>query len=111
MEVRLVNGFTEYEGTVEVYYNGEWGTVCGYGWGWNIAEVVCRQLGLSPVIRVAYYGSDSDRIWLSHLYCDGSESNIGQCLHEGWALNYGCGHQNDVGVRCANPNGMQFYLN
>ena len=106
VEVRLVNGFTQYEGRVEVYYNGEWGTVCNYGWSLNNAEVVCRQLGLTPAVGVAFFGSGSGRIWLNFVDCDGTESNIGYCLHEGWGYNE-CEHKDDVGVRCADSNGMQ----
>ena len=43
--VRLVDGPLKNAGRVEICINGVWGTVCGFGWNRNDAEVVCRQLG------------------------------------------------------------------
>ena len=105
--VRLIDGDTEYEGRVEVYYNGEWGTVCDDGWDLNDTEVVCRQLGYGPAIaarRSAVYGQGSGTIWLDDLNCVGTESNIGHCSHIGWR-SHDCNHLEDAGIKCADPNG------
>ena len=102
--VRLVNGPTKYEGIVEVYYNGEWGTVCDYGWDLNDANVVCTELGFGPMITwYSIYGLDIDKIRLDNVNCVGTEMTITNCSHSGWQSFFNCG---DVGILCAYPNGM-----
>ena len=44
--VRLVGGTTEYEGRLEIYKLGRWGTVCDNNFNHNLSVVVCRSLGL-----------------------------------------------------------------
>ena len=44
-EVQLINGTTPDDGRVEICLDGTWGAVCGDGWDYRDADVVCRQLG------------------------------------------------------------------
>ena len=104
--VRLVDGSTQYEGRVEVYYNDEWGTVCDDGWDLNDAQVVCRQLGFGLTIAArnyAYYGQGSGQIWIDQLNCTGTELTIENCSHNGWGYHY-CSHREDASVKCSNGN-------
>ena len=104
--VRLAGGSSEAEGRVEVYINGEWGTVCGLSWDPLDSKVVCQQLGYKGVNRTYSnasqhnFGEGTGQSWLSYLLCTGSEANHLQCPHIG--VGRGCLHSYDVGVVCTN---------
>ncbi|XP_028416711.1 deleted in malignant brain tumors 1 protein-like, partial [Dendronephthya gigantea] len=89
-------------GRVEVFYDETWGTICGYGWDFRDARVVCRQLGYSDAIRSLQgweVPSGSGQIWLTDVRCSGKEENISRCSHRGWGIN-NCYHSQDAGVEC-----------
>ena len=91
---------------MEVYINGEWGTVCGRGWDPLDSKVVCQQLGYKGVNRTYSdtsqhnFGEGTGRSSLRGRLCTGSEANFLQCPHSG--VGSGCFHFYDVGVVCTN---------
>ena len=63
--IRIVNGSTPLMGTVEVLYNGTWGTVCDDYWDIMDAKVVCHQLGYADAVSAthnAYHGSGTGEL-------------------------------------------------
>ena len=89
---------------MEVYYNGEWGTVCDDGWDNTDAGVVCRQLGFYYSSVRAYgsaqYGQGKGPIWLSRLSCVGNELSLFECNQLNVATK-NCTHSNDASVFCS----------
>ncbi|XP_032550543.1 neurotrypsin-like isoform X2 [Chiroxiphia lanceolata] len=100
--VRLAGGRSPSEGRVEVYYNGDWGTVCDDGWTDLGAQVVCRQLGFSGTAKaraMAYFGEGHGPIHLDNIECSGTEHTLGQCARSDTTI-HSCWHSEDAGVIC-----------
>ena len=115
--VRLVGGATPMEGRVEIFFLGQWGTVCGnsyysyiYGYGyvysWDLADatVVCHQLGYLRAVGApgsATFGAGSGPSWYSNVGCTGTEMNLSECSKSHSSLGIACSHSQDVGVVCS----------
>ncbi|XP_053559567.1 neurotrypsin isoform X2 [Bombina bombina] len=99
---RLVGGSSTFEGRIEIYHSGQWGTVCDDQWDDADAEVVCRQLGLGGVAKAwsqAHFGEGVGPILLDEVQCTGNELSIEECQRSTWG-DHNCGHKEDAGVSC-----------
>jgi hypothetical protein len=112
-KIRLADNYEEIkfdengwvQGRVEVFHDGEWGTVCDDSFGNPDAEVACRQLGNELGYEAVGWdflgniGSGSGQIWMDDLYCSGHEDSLSDCSHRGWG-SHNCGHSEDAWVSC-----------
>uniref|UniRef100_A0A8B9H4B3 Deleted in malignant brain tumors 1 protein-like n=1 Tax=Astyanax mexicanus TaxID=7994 RepID=A0A8B9H4B3_ASTMX len=102
-DIRLMNGGGFCDGRVEIYHNGEWGTVCGDNWDMKDAEVVCRKMGCGRALSIthsAHFGEGNGPVLLDDVGCAGHESSLTSCSHRGLGIT-NCGHSEDAGVICS----------
>ncbi|XP_066428619.1 scavenger receptor cysteine-rich type 1 protein M130-like [Eleutherodactylus coqui] len=100
--VRLTGVENNCSGRVEVFFQGEWGTVCDDDWDIKDAEVVCRQIGCGSAVNAtteAMYGKGAGPIWLSEVQCKGYEQALQDCWAKRWNKS-DCLHKEDAGVIC-----------
>lgn len=110
--IRLVGGRTPLEGRVEIFHDGQWGTICDDGWDFNDAQVVCNQLGGYAAFAAKCcqaYGPGTGQILMDGVNCIGTESTLESCPHEGWQ-SHNCQHYEDASAICSDikltaPNG------
>jgi len=98
-----LNGQSGSEGLLEVYHNGQWGSVCDDGFDRTNADVVCSQLGLGSSVwtgTAIYANQGTGPIWLDEVSCQGTEAKIQDCPNDGWGVQ-NCGHYEDVSIVCS----------
>nr|AJT35020.1 sperm-activating peptide receptor [Diadema mexicanum]AJT35021.1 sperm-activating peptide receptor [Diadema mexicanum] len=101
--LRLANGDSPNEGTVEVFWSGVWGSVCKQEFEKVDGNVVCRQLGF--IRGVESFGADMfpqgvGPIIVDDLTCDGTETHIIQCGLPNGPFGHNCIKSYDMGVVC-----------
>ena len=98
--VRLVGGSLPNEGRIEVYYNGEWGTVCSDGWDDSDSSLVCAQLGFKSSTISNKFEHGTGRILLDNVICSDKDVLLASCGHYGVGISVNCDHSKDVGIKC-----------
>ena len=98
--VRLVGGREPSRGRVEVFYDGEWTTVCNEGWSWDDSKIVCRMLGYSDgnTLDSMFIEGGHGAQKMSNMRCTGNEDSLLACPFD--RPSRGCDHFKDAGVRC-----------
>ncbi|ERE87009.1 neurotrypsin [Cricetulus griseus] len=100
--IRLMDGENKKEGRVEVFVNGQWGTICDDGWTDKDAAVICRQLGYKGAARaraMAYFGEGKGPIHMDNVKCTGNEKSLADCVKQDIGR-HNCRHSEDAGVIC-----------
>ncbi|XP_023560196.1 neurotrypsin isoform X2 [Octodon degus] len=100
--IRLMDGENKKEGRVEVFINGQWGTICDDGWTDKNAAVICRQLGYKGPAKartMAYFGEGKGPIHMDNVECAGSERSVADCVKQDIGR-HNCRHSEDAGVIC-----------
>jgi hypothetical protein len=97
---------------VEIYHNGQWGTVCNDGDfqnnNGNAGGVICKMLGFSYLVSHGSnqgpgsnpFGDGAGVINLDDLACNGTENSVLECSYR-WHNDTNCGHNEDVAVECS----------
>jgi len=67
----------------------------------TILRLIYRRVGNITANR---YGAGSGLIWLENVRCNGTESRIADCQHNGWGI-HSCAHSEDVAVSCYSGTG------
>ncbi|CAG2220744.1 unnamed protein product [Mytilus edulis] len=88
------------KGRLEIYYKGEWGTICDRGFDHVDAAVACRQLGFcsGQAIPSNIVDDGEGTIWFDNVDCSGSENKLINCSYS--IDTSQCQHWYDVGLHC-----------
>lgn len=101
--VRLSGGPNLCVGRVEVFHQGEWGTVCDDDWDMRDVAVVCRELDCGEALSAppgAWFGEGTGPIWLNEVRCVGTEWHLHACRHLGFRKHV-CTHEEDASAICS----------
>ena len=106
-DIRLVNGYRNSSGVLEVLVGGSWGMVCdtsyiALNFHATAARVACQQLGYAAPVR---WGSSlhsnltNNQVSMVNVNCSSSASRLQDCSFS-LDSSSGCGKENIVSLEC-----------
>ena len=69
---------------LQVFHDGQWGTVCDDSFGDTEATVACRQAGFAIGVGYQDFGGGEDPIWMDEVECAVSEAMLVDCGSNAW---------------------------
>ena len=98
----MAGGTSGYNGRVEVFTMGQWGTVCDDWWDVGDASAACRQLGFpfGASEAISGFGGGTGPIWLDNLVCGVGHNSLFRCWTPGGIGVHNCDHSEDAGLTC-----------
>jgi hypothetical protein len=104
-QIRLVEGRYVSQGKLEVYCNGQWGTVCDDLFEIDEANTVCQHLGYTNAVSFSQFGpygnNTNQPIWLDNVRCSSVQSCLSlcqMCPEKEW---HDCVHAEDITIQCS----------
>ncbi|KAH9508821.1 hypothetical protein Btru_050136 [Bulinus truncatus] len=105
--LRLVGIKDSTNGRLEIYANGQWGTICVDQWTDNEAKVACHMMGFNRSLArsTSFYPSELEMAMNSfdQVHCSGNEDHIVYCnvTANNWDV-HDCSKLGVAGVKCEN---------
>lgn len=85
----MVEGQSNQEGLLQVYYNNTWGWVCANQWDKDDADVACRMMDFSGMVNTFHIKNKESKTiaWLNNMQCTGRERSLFSCDRYGFGSN------------------------
>ncbi|XP_053376387.1 uncharacterized protein LOC123533517 isoform X2 [Mercenaria mercenaria] len=102
-DIRLADGNGPFDGRVELYVDGNWGTICRRYIGLYDAMTLCNMLNLSlaAYFKNNVYGEGSGPVLIQNLRCDNEENQIASCNYYDYPSEISpCNHNYDLSLVC-----------
>ncbi|KAJ1095621.1 hypothetical protein NDU88_000780 [Pleurodeles waltl] len=83
--LRLAGGGQHCAGRVEIYYQGQWGTVCDTNWNERAATLVCKELGCGSELDHRFKGvggANAPPAWLDLQECTENTEFLWHCSYK-----------------------------